>query len=389
MQRQQLAAEQQEWQRQMNQRTGHSLPMPSPTPISSSHAPTNPTPEQGTYGANEAASGEGSWDCSSALPVGHLAWSTAAGSRAAAAAAFQLGGITDSEVRHHITALLLRGGCPNLGPLQPQAMTASPAAAARPAASPCAVEGQPSAVTASASGGALLDPYSAVATAGDDVGRGVRDPLLQAWLVTRTQPDLPIRGYTPPPSRAACRLVAAEEMIQFYRRQRKIQGCFFQHLRLTRRQAGRGASETDSVELLAAEEDPVVMRKRSSLGAASSRASINQATEGGPVPEIAAHSQRYLRRLAASNTLTEQQLAALLRTSSEATAPLHLLALAVVGAAPLAAGAARLWRQRSSSSRSKRDRSSGKMLKRYLVLLSSSRNESGDERHPKRCRSSG
>lgn len=99
--------------------------------------------------------------------------------------------------------------------------------------------------------------------------------------------------------------------------------------------------------------------------------------------------QRYLRRLAASNTLTEQQLAALLRTSSEATAPLHLLALAVVGAAPLAAGAARLWRQRSSSSRSKRDRSSGKMLKRYLVLLSSSRNESGDERHPKRCRSSG
>lgn len=214
MQRQQLAAEQQEWQRQMNQRTGHSLPMPSPTPISSSHAPTNPTPEQGTYGANEAASGEGSWDCSSALPVGHLAWSTAAGSRAAAAAAFQLGGITDSEVRHHITALLLRGGCPNLGPLQPQAMTASPAAAARPAASPCAVEGQPSAVTASASGGALLDPYSAVATAGADVGRGVRDPLLQAWLVTRTQPDLPIRGYTPPPSRAACRLVAAEEMIQ-------------------------------------------------------------------------------------------------------------------------------------------------------------------------------
>lgn len=130
---------------------------------------------------------------------------------------------------------------------------------------------------------------------------------------------------------------------RFYRRQRKIQGCFFQHLRLTRRQAGRGASETDSVELLAAEEgeqagclacrrsregqvempqatasgavgavfavvahvclidvpapltccavDPVVMRKRSSLGAASSRASINQATEGGPVPEIAAHSQ--------------------------------------------------------------------------------------------------
>lgn len=38
------------------------------------------------------------------------------------------------------------------------------------------------------------------------------DPLLAAWAVTRTAPDLPVRGFTAPPSRAQCCLIAAREM---------------------------------------------------------------------------------------------------------------------------------------------------------------------------------
>lgn len=36
--------------------------------------------------------------------------------------------------------------------------------------------------------------------------------MLRAWLVTRSAPDLPVRGWVQPPGRAVCRLVAAEEM---------------------------------------------------------------------------------------------------------------------------------------------------------------------------------
>jgi hypothetical protein len=62
----------------------------------------------------------------------------------------------------------------------------------------------------------LLDRCSAEATAGSggDVGRGTPDPLLAAWMVTRAPPALPVRGYSPPPGRTACRLLAAQEMME-------------------------------------------------------------------------------------------------------------------------------------------------------------------------------
>lgn len=71
-----------------------------------------------------------------------------------------------------------------------------------------------------AAGHSLADSFSAAATStsGGDApapaatARLSADPLLTAWMVTRAPPDLPVRGYAPPPGRSACRLVAAKEM---------------------------------------------------------------------------------------------------------------------------------------------------------------------------------
>jgi len=38
--------------------------------------------------------------------------------------------------------------------------------------------------------------------------------MLTAWMVTRTPPDFPVRGWEHPPGRAACKLVSAQEMQQ-------------------------------------------------------------------------------------------------------------------------------------------------------------------------------
>jgi hypothetical protein len=57
--------------------------------------------------------------------------------------------------------------------------------------------------------------WSAAATAGLDAGRPsqlAQDPLVAAWAVTRAPPRIPVRGYSPPPTRTACRLVVAQEM---------------------------------------------------------------------------------------------------------------------------------------------------------------------------------
>lgn len=67
----------------------------------------------------------------------------------------------------------------------------------------------------SAAGGQSMAQLSVEATAGGNAGftaAWTQDPVLKAWLVTRAAPDLPVRGWVPPPGRAACRLVAAKEM---------------------------------------------------------------------------------------------------------------------------------------------------------------------------------
>ncbi|PRW39165.1 WD and tetratricopeptide repeats 1-like [Chlorella sorokiniana] len=70
----------------------------------------------------------------------------------------------------------------------------------------------------------------------------VPDPVLAAWMVTRSPADLPVRGYTAPPSRSACRLVAAQEMRSFYEREQRRQGSHFKWSGLTQEQAsGRGS----------------------------------------------------------------------------------------------------------------------------------------------------
>lgn len=50
---------------------------------------------------------------------------------------------------------------------------------------------------------------------GPDIGAAVAAPadqLLRAFLITRTPPEIPVRGAPVPPSRTACRLVASQEM---------------------------------------------------------------------------------------------------------------------------------------------------------------------------------
>lgn len=91
-------------------------------------------------------------------------------------------------------------------PLPPAAGLPSLAAAAAATPSPCcpARRGTDSLPPAAAAPGdsskAVAGTYQAL------------DPVLAAWMVTRSPPDLPVRGYAAPPSRSACRLVAAQEM---------------------------------------------------------------------------------------------------------------------------------------------------------------------------------
>ena len=98
------------------------------------------------------------------------------------------------------------------------AAAAAAAAAAGAAAGKAQAQAHPQAPFVapepSAAVAAGLSTYflSAEATAGGDAGLDLRDPVLAAWLVTRTPPDLPVRGWQPPPGRTACKLVAAKEM---------------------------------------------------------------------------------------------------------------------------------------------------------------------------------
>lgn len=59
------------------------------------------------------------------------------------------------------------------------------------------------------------DPLPPAAAAPGDSSKaaaGAHQAVLAAWMVTRSPPNLPVRGYASPPSRSACRLVAAQEM---------------------------------------------------------------------------------------------------------------------------------------------------------------------------------
>ncbi|GAB4814152.1 hypothetical protein N2152v2_001198 [Parachlorella kessleri] len=63
------------------------------------------------------------------------------------------------------------------------------------------------------------------------------DPIVQAWLVTKV-PAPRVEGYAPPPTRTACRLIAAQEMHRYHQEQKKRTGSFFKFLRLTEEQVG-------------------------------------------------------------------------------------------------------------------------------------------------------
>lgn len=110
---------------------------------------------------------------------------------------------------------------------------------------------------ASAAGHSLTDPCSAAATSGGDVlapaaaSRLTADPLLAAWMVTRAPPDLPVRGYSPPPGRSACRLIAAKEMREYYAQQQRRSGGLFKWLGLSAVQAGGRGSDVAPMQLTA------------------------------------------------------------------------------------------------------------------------------------------
>lgn len=108
-----------------------------------------------------------------------------------------------SGIRSSGAATAVMGNAP-----APTPTTALPAGGATTAApSPCSTARQGLHPCPAAAAGRGSGHGHAAAASGH-----APDPVLAAWMVTRCPPDLPVRGYEAPPTRSACRLVAAQEM---------------------------------------------------------------------------------------------------------------------------------------------------------------------------------
>lgn len=116
----------------------------------------------------------------------------------------------DAEVREYLQQSFAALDAPDRSRSSASGAGSAPEASASSAAAVAGAE--PSALPCASS---PADPFSTAATTGGDVSAATGyppDPVLAAWMVTRAPPDLPVRGYTPPPARSACRLIAAKEM---------------------------------------------------------------------------------------------------------------------------------------------------------------------------------